>query len=181
MCLLSKRRLNLTKWRSEWWHLCLVRTRLLLLVFSITVHNLVPLVMIVVEVVEFKHNISQVIERQAHDTISFIFWSTTWTTCCTCEDDHMRKDCSQERGGWSSLARLQPAQVVCDNCDWVGHPRERCFDLHLEFKYGGRGHGWGASQSQGGWDDGGAGATRRPVVDVTPTTKTAMAARIEQL
>ncbi len=56
----------------------------------------------------------------------------------------IRRDCPQENGGWTLANGFQPAQVQCNNCGRVGHPRERCFDLYLELKSG-RGGGCGGA------------------------------------
>ncbi|OAE29515.1 hypothetical protein AXG93_1433s1350 [Marchantia polymorpha subsp. ruderalis] len=66
----------------------------------------------------------------------------------------------------------------------LGHREtKQCFDLHLEFRSRGRGHGRCAPRGREGRGgrDACAGAIGRPVVGVTPTTDSAMAARIEQL
>jgi hypothetical protein len=71
----------------------------------------------------------------------------------------------------------QSAQVQCDNCGRVGHPRERCFDLYSELRSGRGGRG-GRS---------GGGGRGTPMVKAPPlithplTIEAAMATRIEQL
>ncbi len=83
----------------------------------------------------------------------------------------------------------QSTQVHCDNCGWVGHPRERCFDLYPELILGhGGGRGRAAQKGHGGKGGrGGGGGQSTPAIGAalvaTPpfTIKVAMAARIEQL
>jgi len=84
---------------------------------------------------------------------------------------------------------FQSAQVQCDNCGRVSHPRERYFDLYPELKSGcGGGRGGVAQRGHGGRGGrGGGGGRSTPmaraplVITPPPTTKAAMAARIEQL
>ncbi len=84
----------------------------------------------------------------------------------------------------------QSAQVQCDNCGLVGHPRERCFDLYLKLissRGGGRGQttqrGHGGRGGRGG--GGGGGGKGSPMVGAPPTAtppftiEVAMVARIE--
>ncbi len=83
----------------------------------------------------------------------------------------------------------QSTHVQCDNCGWVGHSHERCFDLYLKLKSGrGGGHGRTAQRgrdNKGGRSGGGGRGTPAvgapPVATPPPTTEAAMAARIEQL
>ncbi len=75
----------------------------------------------------------------------------------------------------------QSAQVQCDNCGRVSHPRERCFDLYPELRSG-RGGGCGGRGGRGG--GGGKGTPTvgaPPVTTLPPTIEAAMVARIKQL
>jgi len=79
----------------------------------------------------------------------------------------------QESGGWTLADGFQSAQVQCDNCGWVGHLCECCFDLYPELRSSrGGGHG-----GRGGTPTVGA----PPMATPPPTTKATMAARIKQL
>ncbi|PTQ28729.1 hypothetical protein MARPO_0156s0026, partial [Marchantia polymorpha] len=83
--------------------------------------------------------------------------------CWTCGGDHLRRDCPHEA---------------------EGHTRDRCFDLHPELTFGGRGRGGDAPRGRGGRagrGGRGAGVVGRPVASATSATESAMAARIEQL
>ncbi len=76
------------------------------------------------------------------------------------------------------------AQVQCDNCGRVDHPRERCFNLYPELKLGCAG-GCGGTAQRGRVGRGGGGGRRTPMVRAPPmitpppTTEAAMAARIK--
>ncbi len=81
---------------------------------------------------------------------------------------------------------FQPAQVQCDNCDWIGHPCERCFDLYPKLKSGhGGGHGGVTQKGRGGKSGGGGRGTPTvgapPIATPPPMIEVAMVARIEQL
>ncbi len=84
---------------------------------------------------------------------------------------------------------FQLAQVQCDNCGRVNHPRERYFDLYPELKSGrGGGRGGMAQTSPGGRGGRGGGGGRGtptigapPMTTLPPMIEAAMAARIEQL
>jgi len=80
----------------------------------------------------------------------------------------------------------QSAQVQCDNCGRVSHPRECCFDLYLELRSGcGGGRGGASQRGRGGRGGGGGRGTPMvrapPVITPPPTTEATMATRIEQL
>ncbi len=77
---------------------------------------------------------------------------------------------------------FQSTQVQCDNCGQVSHPRERCFDLYPKLRSG---RGGAAQRGRGGRGGGGGRGTPMvrapPLIIPPPTTKAAMATRIEQL
>jgi hypothetical protein len=62
-------------------------------------------------------------------------------------------------GGGQTLADgFQLAQVQCDNCGRVGHPRERCFNLYPKLISScGGGCGRAAQKGRGGRSDKGGG------------------------
>jgi hypothetical protein len=74
------------------------------------------------------------------------------------------------------------AQVQCDNCGRVSHPRECCFDLYPELRSS---CGGVAQRDRGG--RGGGGGKGTPTIGAPPvatpplTTKATMAARIKKL
>jgi len=110
-------------------------------------------------------------------------------SCWTCGGVHIRRDCPQESGGWTLANGSQSAQVQCDNCGRVGHPRECCFDLYPELRSGrGGGRGGAAQRGHGGRGGRGCGGGRGtpmvrapPVITPPLTTEAVMAAKIEQL
>ncbi|BBN20559.1 hypothetical protein Mp_Vg00640 [Marchantia polymorpha subsp. ruderalis] len=102
-------------------------------------------------------------------------------SCWTCGGSHMRKDCPKEREEQTPQARPQPAHVTCEHCHRPGHPRERCFDLHLELRSRGRGRGGDAPQGRGDQGGRGTGAIERTAASATSAIENAIAARIEQL
>ncbi len=79
----------------------------------------------------------------------------------------------------------QSAQVQCDNCGRVSHPRERCFDLYPELRSGRGGVAQRGCGGRGGRSGGGGrGTPTIRVAHVTtfpPTIEVAMAAKIKQL
>jgi len=79
----------------------------------------------------------------------------------------------------------QLAQVQCDNCGRVGHPRECCFDLYPKLRSGrgGAAHkGHGGRGGRGGGGGRGTPMVRAPPVIIPPPTIEAfMSTRIEQL
>ncbi len=92
-------------------------------------------------------------------------------------------DCPQESGGRTLADGFQSAQVQCDNCGQVGHPRERCFDLYPELKSGCGGAAQKGCGGRGGRSGGGGRGTPMvralPLITPPPTTEVAMAAKIE--
>ncbi|CAM6111262.1 unnamed protein product [Calypogeia fissa] len=102
------------------------------------------------------------------------------SSCWVCGGDHMKKDCpkrsSAGRGGGGG-AGARSAPFTCGHCGWVGHGRDRCFELHPEMRLerpqvrplGGRGAAGPA---------GGRSATAAAPLSTTTAT---MAARIEEL
>ncbi len=81
----------------------------------------------------------------------------------------------------------QSTQIQCDNCGQVGHPRERCFDLYPELRSNrGGGRGGATQRGRGGKGGRGGGGGRGtpmvrapPMITPRPTTKAAMATKIE--
>ncbi len=119
-------------------------------------------------------------------TVTFICWSITGKSCWTCGGVHIRRDCRQESGGRTLANGSQSTQVQCDNCGWVSHPRERCFDLYLELRSGhGGGCGGAAQRGHGGKGGrGGGGGRSKPTIGASPTATPppmTKAAKIEQL
>ncbi|CAM6104817.1 unnamed protein product [Calypogeia fissa] len=102
------------------------------------------------------------------------------SSCWVCGGDHMKRDCPKRssvgRGGGGG-AGARSAPFTCGHYGWVGHGRDRCFELHPEMRSerpqvrpsGGR----GAVRPAGG-----RGATAATPL---PTTSASMAARIEEL
>ncbi len=77
---------------------------------------------------------------------------------------------------------FQPAQVQCDNCNRINHPRERCFDLYPKLKLSCGGAAQKGCSGRGG--GGGRGTLvigAPPTATPPPTTEVIMATKIEQL
>ncbi|CAM6014680.1 unnamed protein product [Sphagnum balticum] len=103
-------------------------------------------------------------------------------SCWTCGGAHIWRDCPHESGGRTLADGSQSAQVQCDNCGRVGHPRERCFDLCPELRSG---RGGAVQRDHGGRGSRGGRSTPMvrtpPMITLPPMTEVVMAARIEQL
>jgi hypothetical protein len=80
------------------------------------------------------------------------------------------------------------AQIQCDNCGRVGHPRECCFDLYPELRSScgrvaqrGRGGRDGGGGRGGGVGKGTPTVGAPPMATPPPTTEATMATKIEKL
>jgi hypothetical protein len=69
---------------------------------------------------------------------------------------------------------FQLAQVQCDNCGWISHPRERCFDLYPKLKLGCGGAAQKGCNGRGGGGGRGTPVIRAPPMATPPPTTEAI-------
>ncbi len=142
------------------------------------------LVVVVVGVVEVKYDLRSGAQRPL---LSFA-GQQLGQSCWTCGGVRIWRDCPQESGGWTLADGFQLAQIQCDNCGRVGHPRECCFDLYpkLRSNCGGVAQRGRGGRDGGGGRGGGVGkgtptVGAPPMATPPPTTEATMATKIEKL